>query len=102
MRRSSVFLTVLAAGIALFALMFVHASVRRRADAPALAAEAAFVRTLGITDVCLFTEASYTRHVTQADLHTPFMEGPSALEHFPSGALMPPPRSLRRLNEKGH
>jgi hypothetical protein len=52
---------------------------------------AAMVRELGLTDLCLFTEASYTRHITQTDLRTPFQEFPLSLEHFPSGSLMLPP-----------
>lgn len=47
---------------------------------------------LGLTDLALFTEARYTRHPAQADLHSAFQDHPLALEHFPSGSLMTPPR----------
>ena len=50
----------------------------------------ALVRDLGLTDLSLFTEARYTRHPTQADRHAPFQDHPAALEHFPTGSLMPP------------
>jgi hypothetical protein len=40
----------------------------------------------------LFTEARYTRHPSQADLHSAFQDHPLALEHFPSGSLITPPR----------
>lgn len=53
------------------------------------------VRTLGLTDLCLSTEARYTRHLSQADYHTPFQDHPVALEHFPSGTLIAPPPHLR-------
>ena len=43
------------------------------------------------SDLALFTEARYTRHLSQADLHTAFQDHPHALEHFPSGSLYPPP-----------
>lgn len=49
------------------------------------------VRELGLTDLCLFTEARYTRNPSQADLHTPFQDHPMALEHFPAGTLVAPP-----------
>lgn len=50
------------------------------------------VRTLGLTDLCLATEASYTRHPAMADRFVPFQDHPLAFEHFPSGSsIMPPP-----------
>ena len=48
------------------------------------------VRRLGLSDLALFTEARYTRHPVQADLHSAFQDHPLALEHFPSGSLIPP------------
>lgn len=50
------------------------------------------VHVLRLTDLCLFTEARYTRHPSQADLHTPFQDHPMAQEHFPSGTLLGPPQ----------
>jgi hypothetical protein len=47
---------------------------------------------LGLTDLALFNEARYTRHPALADLHTAFQDGPSSLDHFPSGSLLTPPR----------
>jgi hypothetical protein len=44
---------------------------------------------LSLTDLCLFTEARYTRHPSQADRHSPFQDHPAALEHFPSGSIVP-------------
>ena len=60
-----------------------------RADAAATRALAA---RLGLTDLALFTEARYTRHPSQADLHSAFQDHPLALEHFPSGSLIVPHR----------
>jgi len=51
----------------------------------------AVARANQLTDPALFTEARYTRHPSQADLHAAFQDHPMALEHFPSGSLMPPP-----------
>lgn len=53
------------------------------------------VATWGLTDLALFTEARYTRHLSQADAHAAFQDHPGALEHFPTGALLPPPAHLR-------
>jgi hypothetical protein len=100
LRRSNLFLFLLAVNTALLFLLFVHAGYRQRADAAVLREKAEMVRTLGITDICLFTEASYTRHLSQADIHTPFQDLPMSLEHFPSGALVMPPPALRKLNAK--
>jgi hypothetical protein len=53
------------------------------------------VTDLRLTDLCLFTEARYTRHLSQADLHSAFQEHPLALEHFPSGSMLLPPPMLQ-------
>jgi hypothetical protein len=56
------------------------------------------VRRLELTDLCLSTEASYTRHLSQADFHTAFQDHPLSLEHFPSGSILQPPPHLRRTH----
>ncbi len=84
----------------LLALMFADASVRERAGAAPLQTNADLAGRLDLTDLCLFTEASYTRHLSQADLHTPFQNGPMSLEHFPSGSLVTPPMVIRKINGK--
>ena len=61
----------------------------------------ALVRELHLTDLCLFTEARYTRHPSLADRHAPFQEHPTAFEHFPSGSLLlPQPITTGPLNAK--
>jgi len=52
------------------------------------------VKTLMLTDLCLFTEARYTRHLSQADLNTAFQDHPLSLEHFPSGSFTQPPERI--------
>jgi hypothetical protein len=61
---------------------------------PALSRKAQLVRELELTDLCLFTEASYTRHLAMTDLNTPFQDSPGSFEHFPTGALVAPPPHL--------
>ena len=72
-----------------------HSALRARGPSPQLTASARLVRDLGLTDLALFTEARYTRHLSQADLHTAFQDHPLAFEHFPSGSLYAPPAHLR-------
>ena len=99
-RKSSLCLTLLGAVVLLMSLMFAHASLQRQADDPALNHLAGVVKTLELTDLCLFTEARYTRHPSQADLYSAFQDHPAALEHFPTGSIAGPPAGLRRLNGK--
>lgn len=42
---------------------------------------------LGLTDLCIATEARYTRHPAVSDMASAFMDHPGALEHFPSGTF---------------
>ena len=56
--------------------------------------EMASMPGLGLTDLCLFTDARYARHPSLADRHSPFQDYPLALEHFPSGSLISPPAHL--------
>lgn len=90
MRRSDRFLTASAVGGLLVLLSLADAAIRAGGSAPMRSERAALVRALGLTDLALFTEARYTRHPSLADLHSPFQDHPLALEHFPSGSLVPP------------
>jgi hypothetical protein len=47
-----------------------------------------------LTDLCLFTDARYLRHLSQADWHSAFQETPMAFDYFPSGSWVPPPYYL--------
>jgi hypothetical protein len=100
MRKSDIFLGLLAGEILLLGLVFVHAAYRKEAERPFLAEKREIVRNLTLTDLCLFTEASYTRHLSQADIHTPFQDHPFSLEHFPSGSILMPPAIIKRINVK--
>jgi hypothetical protein len=87
-------LLLLALGLSLLAFSLLDASVR--GPMPRAAADAELVARLGLTDLALFTEARYTRHLSQADRHSAFQDHPLALEHFPSGSLVLPPERLSR------
>jgi hypothetical protein len=98
MRKSDAALAALATGVALFLGSFADAAWLRRDAERRQAQTAALVQRLQLTDLCLFTEARYTRHLSQADLHTAFQDHPMALDHFPSGSLVGPSAILRRAS----
>ena len=91
MRKSDLWFLSMAVGLVLLALSAADAALRSRMADTRLARSAALVARLGLTDPVLFTEARYTRHLSQSDRHSAFQDHPMALEHFPSGALVAPP-----------
>jgi hypothetical protein len=99
-RKSSIFLVSAAITILLLCAMLVHAAWRQKEDLEALESKRMMVGALKLTDLCLFTDARYIRHLSQTDLHTPFQDHPGALEHFPSGSLVSPPLLLTKGHEK--
>jgi hypothetical protein len=50
---------------------------------------------LGLTDLCVATEARYTRHPAATDSMAPFMDHPGAIEHFPTGSFWAAPPQSR-------
>lgn len=99
MRPSTAFLLFSGLSIGLLGVSFLDAAVRGDRQAFRLEQTRQQVAQLELTDLSLFTEARYTRHLSQADLHTAFQDHPLALEHFPTGALILPPANLQRVNE---
>lgn len=83
----------------LFLASFADAGRVRQQREPALKRNAQLVTSLRLSDLVLFTEARYTRHLAQADLHSAFQDHPFAFEHFPSGSLVSPPPNLLRRHE---
>jgi hypothetical protein len=97
-RKSDFFLLCIASACLLFCVMFWHTYWRERTDAPLLLEQAQVVKNLGLNDLCLFTEARYTRHLAVADLNTAFQDYPMSFEHFPSGSLVPVPPHLTHID----
>ncbi len=91
-RPSTLAFGFVALGAIALGLTFVDAAGLARTRAPARAETAQLAGKLGLTDLALFTEARYTRHPTQADLHAAFQDHPLAFEHFPTGSLVSTPR----------
>jgi hypothetical protein len=98
-RKSHRVFVLFAILLALFLLTFADSAMRHSGSAETLAANGRLAAQLGLTDLCLFTEARYTRHPSQADLQSAFQDHPLAFEHFPSGSLLPPPRNLTAAYE---
>lgn len=90
MRHSSILFICLAGQAMILGLLLSHASSSETEQRIVLAHKAALVENLRLTDLCLFTEARYTRHLSQADLNTAFQDHPLSLEHFPSGSFTRP------------
>jgi hypothetical protein len=93
-RKSDFFFLFIGTSLIVLLLTFVHASIRVEREMPELRSKGRLVEKLHITDLCLFTDARYTRHPSMADLNTPFQDHPMSLEHFPSGTIMTPPRHI--------
>lgn len=90
MRNSSLFFLGLGLEAIVFGMCLMHASFSETAKQGSLEQKLALVENLRLTDLCLFTEARYTRHLSQADLNTAFQDHPLSLEHFPSGSFTQP------------
>ncbi len=90
MRKSSLLFGYFLLNLLLLFLAVLHAGHERERLSHSIQIKEELVRKLSLTDLCLFTEARYTRHPSQADLHAPFQEHPLSLEHFPSGSLLAP------------
>jgi hypothetical protein len=91
MRKSTLLFVCLTLNLVLLFSAFFHAGRERERLSRSIQAKEELVRSLSLTDLCLFTEARYTRNPALADLHTPFQDHPCSLEHFPSGSLLTPP-----------
>lgn len=48
------------------------------------------IRTYGLSDLCIATDARYIRHPALSDRVAPFMDYPGSIEHFPTGSFWTP------------
>lgn len=90
MRGSITYLLFSAVCLLLFILLLLHAHNAETQERTELRARMMTLKKLQLTDLCLSTEARYTRHPALADRHAAFQDHPLALEHFPSGSLILP------------
>jgi len=63
---------------------------RARSTGGAVVLDQTLVWRLRLTDLALWSGASYCRHPSLRDPFAPHADHPSALEHFPAGSLVPP------------
>jgi hypothetical protein len=96
MRKSSLYLIVTGCTFVLLVIVLVFGGKNDEEATNLLRSSRNLARELRLTDLCLFTEARYTRHPAMADLHSAFQDHPMALEHFPSGSLVSPPATITR------
>jgi hypothetical protein len=96
MRKSDIFFIYISINLALAGAAFVHSRLELASSLKSTETQARMVRELDLTDLCLFTEARYTRHPSQADWSTPFQDHPMSLEHFPTGSIVGPPAVLKK------
>lgn len=47
----------------------------------------AIVRYLGLSDLCIATDARYIRNPAVTDPLAPYMDHPGTIEHFPTGSF---------------
>ena len=99
MRKSTVFLLFTSLNLVLLGVVGLHARHSQAAARPERLVRERMVKEYQLTDLCLFTEARYTRNPAMADLFAPFQDHPVALEHFPSGSLVTPPSPSARYHE---
>jgi len=83
----------------MLAFILIQAGYVTQGDLALLRQKSEVVKNLELTDLCLFTEARYTRHPSQADWHTARQSHPLALDHFPSGSIIGPPEILKKLHD---
>jgi hypothetical protein len=87
MRPSHILLIILLFFFFVDTSLFIHSQLLKeelRADEKI---QKIAVAGLGLTDLCVATEARYTRHPAVSDPMAPFMDHPGALEHFPTGSF---------------
>ena len=86
--RPAAWLALLLLGFAALDTTFFHQARKERQRWQGERQRATIVTAaLGLTDLCLSTEARYTRNPAVSDPLAPFMDHPGSLEHFPSGTF---------------
>lgn len=95
MRKSQIFAVYTAVNLIALGTVFACATLHVQAARPSLLRKAELVRKLALTDLCLFTDARYTRNPSMADFSSPFQDHPLAFDHFPSGTIVTPPPHVK-------
>ena len=89
-RRSARVLPVLGLlAVCVAATWFDGARLRRQAR-PATARNLRLAADLGLTDLCVFADAPWLRHLAVADVLSSVQDGPGAFDYSRGGALVGP------------
>lgn len=91
MRKSKFFFIFIAFNLAIIIMLYAHSRLAISEHNASGKDIAVIIKTLGLTDLVLSTDARYTRHPSQADLFSAFQDYPGSIEHFPTGSVIPPP-----------
>lgn len=95
MRNSTPYLALTTIALTLLIALIGLYPVRAKNETDTrLKRERSLVGNLQLTDITLFTEASYTRHPNLADRFVPFQNHPMAFSQFPSESLLRPPAHI--------
>ena len=97
MRPSYILLIIILLFFFIDASLFVHSQRLKEELHSDQEIQKIAVAGLGLTDLCVATEARYTRHPAVSDPMAPFMDHPGAIEHFPTGSFWAviPSKSIR-------
>ncbi len=96
MTKYRIFLALIAVELATLLCLYGLGLFRFNRSAPEVVLLQEMAAELMLTDLAIWSEATYARHPSQADLFSPFQDYPSAIEHFPSGSILAPPFAERR------
>jgi hypothetical protein len=91
MRPSHILFIIILFFLMLDSALYLHAIRLKEVLRSDHAIQSIAVSGLGLTDLCVATEARYTRHPAVSDPMVPFMDHPGAIEHFPSGSFWAAP-----------
>ncbi|MFW8602355.1 hypothetical protein ACOHYD_12850 [Desulfobacterota bacterium M19] len=97
MRPARLFFYIVGMLLVVDLLMYAWNVHNERIAADGRGTAAIVTAALGLTDLCVATEARYTRHPALADGVVPFMDYPGEIEHFPTGSFWAPPVKTGRL-----
>lgn len=95
LRYSTKFFICCALALLTVVILAGHAALTSRTVTAADMERLQLAGRLKLTDLCIFTEARYTRHPAMADNHAAFQEHPAAFDHFPSGSILMPQQMKR-------
>ena len=90
MRRSTAFFGFIALLLSIASYCAVKSIGTMKKNTKVSFDNAKIMRNFGLTDLCIFTDASYTRHPAISGASAAFQDSPLSMEHFPSGSILNP------------